>query len=210
MELPQPTYLPAAAEKLTFNQAGSVAPSVDPPDRIISVVLVHDGIPEAFVIGVPASEASNPGGAAANARGHMTDDADHTRPLSWSSRLRSDQIDVAARASASGDDSLISEIAEIVSAVVRKTPDLAITERQHLSVTASGGEFREEISDAEARVLRYLPTNLTAPEIAAELYVSVHTVKTHMRHIYSKLDAHRRRDAVERARALGLLGHRRA
>jgi LuxR family maltose regulon positive regulatory protein len=54
-------------------------------------------------------------------------------------------------------------------------------------------------------VLRYLPTNLTASEIAAELTVSVHTVKTHMRRIYSKLDAHRRRDAVERARALGLL-----
>jgi LuxR family maltose regulon positive regulatory protein len=56
------------------------------------------------------------------------------------------------------------------------------------------------------RVLRYLPSNLSAPEIAAELYVSTSTVKTHLRHIYAKLGAHRRTQAVERARALGLLG----
>jgi LuxR family maltose regulon positive regulatory protein len=63
-----------------------------------------------------------------------------------------------------------------------------------------------ELSESELRVLRYLPSNLTAPEIAAELYVSTSTVKTHTRHIYDKLDAHRRTEAVERARELGLLG----
>jgi DNA-binding CsgD family transcriptional regulator len=62
-----------------------------------------------------------------------------------------------------------------------------------------------ELSGAERRVLRYLPTNLTGREIADELCVSVNTVKTHMRHIYAKFDAHRRREAVERARSLGLL-----
>jgi LuxR family transcriptional regulator, maltose regulon positive regulatory protein len=65
--------------------------------------------------------------------------------------------------------------------------------------------LREPLSESETRVLRYLPTNLTAPEIAAELFLSVHTVKTHMRHVYAKLGAHRRAEAVERARALGLL-----
>jgi LuxR family maltose regulon positive regulatory protein len=55
-------------------------------------------------------------------------------------------------------------------------------------------------------VLRYLPSNLSAPEIAGEMFLSTSTVKTHMRHIYEKLDAHRRTEAVERARALGLLG----
>jgi LuxR family maltose regulon positive regulatory protein len=58
---------------------------------------------------------------------------------------------------------------------------------------------------SEVRVLRYLPTNLTAPEIAAELSVSRNTVKTHMRNLYAKLGTHRRHEAVERARALGLL-----
>jgi LuxR family maltose regulon positive regulatory protein len=57
------------------------------------------------------------------------------------------------------------------------------------------------------RVLRFLPTNLTAAEIASEIYVSVNTVKTHMRNIYIKLDAHSRGEAVEYARELGLLSH---
>jgi LuxR family maltose regulon positive regulatory protein len=63
----------------------------------------------------------------------------------------------------------------------------------------------EPVSESEIRVLRYLPTNLSAPEIANELYVSPNTVKTHLSHLYAKLGAHRRAEAVERARALGLL-----
>jgi LuxR family maltose regulon positive regulatory protein len=63
----------------------------------------------------------------------------------------------------------------------------------------------EPLRDSELRVLRYLPTNLTAPEIARELYVSRNTVKTHMRNLYAKLGTHRRAEAVARARDLGLL-----
>ena len=63
----------------------------------------------------------------------------------------------------------------------------------------------EALSGSEIRVLRYLPTNLSAPEIAAELYVSLNTVQTHMRHLYAKLGTHRRAETVARARALGLL-----
>jgi LuxR family maltose regulon positive regulatory protein len=55
------------------------------------------------------------------------------------------------------------------------------------------------------RVLRYLPTNLTAPEIARELYISPNTVKAHMRNLYVKFGTHSRADTVDRARALGLL-----
>jgi LuxR family maltose regulon positive regulatory protein len=64
----------------------------------------------------------------------------------------------------------------------------------------------EPLSESELRVLRFLPSNLSAGEIAGQLYVSTSTVKTHMRHIYEKLDAHRRTEAVDRARELGLLG----
>ena len=65
--------------------------------------------------------------------------------------------------------------------------------------------WRDELSDAELRVVRYLPSNLTASEIASELVVSANTVRTHMRHIYAKLDAHTRSEAVARARELGLV-----
>ena len=73
--------------------------------------------------------------------------------------------------------------------------------------TPSGGPvpLLEDLSEAELRVARYLPSNLRAPEIAAELFVSPNTVRTHLRHIYAKLGVHGRAEAVARARQLGLL-----
>ena len=87
-------------------------------------------------------------------------------------------------------------IAEILNVLAGQKPGSPPAGPQHL---------REPLSHAEARVLRYLPTKLSAPEIAGELYLSVNTVKTHMRHLYDKLGVHRRHEAVEQARALGLL-----
>ncbi len=87
-------------------------------------------------------------------------------------------------------------IAEILNVLAGSTPS---------SPSAGSRRLREPLSHAETRVLRYLPTKLSAPEIADELYLSVNTVKTHMRHLYDKLGAHRRHEAVERARTLGLL-----
>jgi len=63
----------------------------------------------------------------------------------------------------------------------------------------------DPLSESETRVLRYLPTNLSAREIADELFLSWYTVKTHMRHLYAKLGTHTRHETVDRARALGLL-----
>jgi LuxR family maltose regulon positive regulatory protein len=63
----------------------------------------------------------------------------------------------------------------------------------------------EPLSESELRVLRHLPTNLPAPEIASELFVSINTIRTHMRNLYAKLGVHSRADAVRRARELGLL-----
>ncbi|MCW2744369.1 MAG: LuxR family transcriptional regulator, partial [Mycobacterium sp.] len=69
-----------------------------------------------------------------------------------------------------------------------------------------GEPLTDELSPSELRVLRYLPTNLSRPEIARELSVSVNTVNTHIRNIYAKLQARGRSSAVQRARALRLLG----
>jgi LuxR family maltose regulon positive regulatory protein len=63
----------------------------------------------------------------------------------------------------------------------------------------------EPLTDREQHVLRYLASALSNAEIAAELYLSVNTVKTHQRRIYRKLGADGRRDAVRRAKELRLL-----
>ena len=74
---------------------------------------------------------------------------------------------------------------------------------------ARSGERRplllEPLSERELTVLRFLPTMMSNAEIAAEMFVSVNTVKTHLKHIYRKLDVSERRDAVRRGRELRLL-----
>ena len=68
----------------------------------------------------------------------------------------------------------------------------------------------EELSPGELRVLRYLPTNLSRPEIAGQLSVSPNTVNAHIRSIYAKLGVGDRSSAVRRARELRLLAAGRA
>ena len=78
-----------------------------------------------------------------------------------------------------------------------------------LDALAQGGDAQpgllEPLSERERAVLRLLPALLSNPEIASELYVSVNTVKTHIKTIYRKLDVTSRRDAVVRARELRLI-----
>jgi LuxR family transcriptional regulator, maltose regulon positive regulatory protein len=63
----------------------------------------------------------------------------------------------------------------------------------------------DHLSPSELRVLRYLPTNLTRSEVARQLHLSLHTVNTHVRNIYSKLGVGDRSTAVQRARELRLV-----
>jgi LuxR family maltose regulon positive regulatory protein len=69
----------------------------------------------------------------------------------------------------------------------------------------AGAALPEPLTEREQRILRYLPTMLSNAEIGAEVFVSLNTVKTHLRSIYRKLNANGRADAVEKARRLGLL-----
>jgi LuxR family maltose regulon positive regulatory protein len=63
----------------------------------------------------------------------------------------------------------------------------------------------EGLSAREVEVLRLLATELSGPEIAGRLFVSLNTLRTHTKHIFTKLDVTSRRAAVRRAQELGLL-----
>jgi LuxR family maltose regulon positive regulatory protein len=63
----------------------------------------------------------------------------------------------------------------------------------------------EPLSEREVQVLRLLATDLTGPEIADQLFMSVNTFRTHTRHIFTKLGVNTRRAAVSRASELDLL-----
>ena len=165
-------------------------------DRVVSLVVVRDGVAETFVLSPAASEEFNVAAFTAAPREASGDSAGSARIYSLPSRGRRDLVDDCDHPGEPGE-LLLSEIADLLPS---RSPS------RSSSPPAGGLEaFNDELTSAEARVLRYLPTNLTAWEIAEELYVSLNTVKTHMRHIYAKLGAHRRREAVERARNFGLL-----
>jgi LuxR family maltose regulon positive regulatory protein len=66
-------------------------------------------------------------------------------------------------------------------------------------------ELSEPLTARELELLAYLPSRLTNAELAEICFVSLNTVKTHMAHIYRKLDANGRDAAITRARELGLL-----
>jgi LuxR family transcriptional regulator, maltose regulon positive regulatory protein len=76
---------------------------------------------------------------------------------------------------------------------------------QRSGAAGEPGILARPLTEREMKILRFLPTMLSNAEIGAETFVSLNTVKTHLRNIYRKLDATNRADAVARARTLGLL-----
>ena len=90
--------------------------------------------------------------------------------------------------------------ADLISEIIELSAGVAGTRTDQASES-----LPEPLTESEVRVLRLLATDLSKREIGNKLYVSVNTVKTHVKHLYAKLDVQTRREAVERARALGLL-----
>ena len=82
---------------------------------------------------------------------------------------------------------------------------VAFLDGRNSAETTAPAELVEPLSERESEVLHYLPTIMSNADIAAELFVSVNTVKTHVKSIYRKFGATRRQDAVRRARQLRLL-----
>ncbi len=83
--------------------------------------------------------------------------------------------------------------------------DLLSTLNGSEAAGSTPAQLLEPLTTREGDVLRYLPTMMSNADIAGELFVSVNTVKSHVKSIYRKLDATQRRDAVRRARQLHLL-----
>jgi LuxR family maltose regulon positive regulatory protein len=77
--------------------------------------------------------------------------------------------------------------------------------RKLTTVRSSNGGLADPLTDAEKRVLEKLPQRLTYADMASDLYLSLNTVKTHLRHTYMKLGVSSRSAAIKRATSLGLL-----
>jgi len=82
---------------------------------------------------------------------------------------------------------------------------LAALERDVASAASPAAGLPEPLSERELEVLRLIASGKSNRRIATELFVSVGTVKTHINHLYRKLDAHSRTQALARARELKLL-----
>ena len=87
-------------------------------------------------------------------------------------------------------------------AAMGKQPDFQSS--AHSTAHPSPQPIVEPLSDRELEVLRLLRTEMSGPEIARELVVSVNTLRTHTKNIFSKLGVNNRRAAVRRAEELGL------
>ncbi|MGO9191961.1 MAG: LuxR C-terminal-related transcriptional regulator, partial [Streptosporangiaceae bacterium] len=100
-----------------------------------------------------------------------------------------------ARLARAAAESLGTESGTILSVALGSPPPSRSTPRQPTPI----------FTERELSVLQFLPTHLTNAEIAGECFMSVNTVKTHLKNIYAKLGVTSRAETVERARLLGLL-----
>lgn len=114
--------------------------------------------------------------------------------------LRSDLL--ALRARVALDAGQVADAARLVDAAPVATAAMRAARASLPRPALPGGVA---LTDREQEVLERLVSRRTSAEIGAELHLSVHTVKTHQRHIYQKLGVSSRRDAIDAAQALGLI-----
>jgi len=103
---------------------------------------------------------------------------------------------------------LLGEVASAGVEVAYVAQLLAAIEGQETSLTGMGADYpqlAEPLSGRELEVLRLIAAGLSNNDIAGELFLALGTVKKHINNIYGKLGAHRRTQAVSRARELGLV-----
>ncbi len=86
----------------------------------------------------------------------------------------------------------------------RASPETGLS-RRALEASPRPASLAEPLTKREAEILTLMATVLSPQEMAGELFVSMVTIRTHIRNIYAKLDVHSRFEAVQRAKELGLL-----
>jgi len=169
--------------------AAALAPVLDRSASVIPWIW----LPHAFLLEASARDALGDPDAAGRALEHALDLAESDRALLWFLLHPVPRLLERQARHRTAHAALIAEILGLLAGNRPAPPPAA----PQLPV--------QPLSESELRVLRYLPTNLSGPEIAGELYVSYNTVRTHIHHLYAKLGTHRRTEAVAHARALGLL-----
>jgi ATP/maltotriose-dependent transcriptional regulator MalT len=138
----------------------------------------------------------------------------------WLASLESRRSDTVGHAKAAlalsernGLVDIFVRVAPPISVILAATPDTptpfvvdVLRAMQHTDARgAASGNGGSPLTEREAELLSFLPTRLVNAEIAQKLNLSVNTVKSHMTHIYRKLDVTTRDDAIARARELGLM-----
>jgi LuxR family maltose regulon positive regulatory protein len=108
-----------------------------------------------------------------------------------------------------GDTPAATRMSSEAARVLKLTPDAIVLETwiadAEIAIATVSASGVHDLTPAELRVLQYLPTHLSFPEIAGQVFVSPNTVKTQAQGVYRKLGVSSRRAAVEQARAAGLL-----
>jgi LuxR family transcriptional regulator, maltose regulon positive regulatory protein len=195
-----PTYL-AEYDQLTLARLlvaeGDARQALDLLDRVLNVAQAagRDGsLVEAGLVRALAHHANgDPDSAAADLAAALTDGV----PAGYC-RLFLDEGQPMAE--------LLGQVARAAAHDVRTRAEHLLAAAQRPSARAPAGPASEDgLSEREREVLRLLATELTGPEIARQLFVSVNTLRTHTKHIFAKLDVNTRRAAVRRAADLGLL-----
>jgi LuxR family transcriptional regulator, maltose regulon positive regulatory protein len=119
------------------------------------------------------------------------------------------RIVLARTAARLGDAPTATRMIDEAARLLRRTPDATVLGEwidQTVAVIEDvSASAVKDLTPAELRVLQFLPTHLSFPEIAAQAFVSPNTVKTQAQAVYRKLGVSSRREAVEQARAAGLL-----
>jgi LuxR family transcriptional regulator, maltose regulon positive regulatory protein len=118
-------------------------------------------------------------------------------------------VALARAAARLGDAPAATEMLDEAARVLKLTPDAIVLEtwiaETAISIETVSASGIHDLTPAELRVLQYMPTHLSFPQIAGQVFVSPNTVKTQAQGVYRKLGVKSRREAVEHARAAGLL-----